>query len=163
WKCLHDLAFDLDLLFLDRHETPHRRDTRHAVEQHEKPQRSPAAPRRLIVAERVPQPGSAARSRRSQRCARSAPTASRPRPSAAIPTPMSRCASGDTSPTANVYDESATQPSSVTPRSIEIRPPSRARYVVGIPWTTIEFGEMQSAAGNPLYPFDVGTPPFDRM
>ena len=56
-----------------------------------------------------------------------------PAPSASRQTSRSRCASGEISPTGSVTALSATSPSSVTPRSSEIRSPSRARYVVGDP------------------------------
>jgi len=37
----------------------------------------------------------------------------------------------------------------VIPTSTEIRSPSSTRCEPGIPWTTIEFGEMHVAAGKP--------------
>ena len=73
---------------------------------------------------------------------------SMPAASAAWQAASSCSASADISPTAKVYAESATKPSSVTPRSIERMSPSRA-VGVGIPCTTMSFGEMQGAAGKP--------------
>ena len=70
-----------------------------------------------------------------------------PASSASWAASSSRWASSEISPTPNVYAVSATSRSSVTPTSIVITSPSVARYSVGIPWTTIAFGEMQSAAG----------------
>ena len=57
-------------------------------------------------------------------CACSIPAAS-----ASWQTSRSRCASAEISPTGSVTALSATRPSSVTPRSTEIRSPSFARYV----------------------------------
>ena len=53
------------------------------------------------------------------------------------------------SPTANVRAASATQPSSVTPTSIEMMSPPFRRYGPGIPCTIIAFGEAQIEPGKP--------------
>ena len=42
---------------------------------------------------------------------------------------------------------SAMAPSRTAPTSTVIRSPSATRYGPGMPWTTIEFGEMQISAG----------------
>ena len=60
-----------------------------------------------------------------------------------------RAVSGSISPTAKVQAPSATQPSSVTPMSIEMMSPSARVTSPGIPWTTSEFGEAQIEPGKP--------------
>ena len=53
-------------------------------------------------------------------------------------------------PTANVRAPSATQPSSVTPMSIEMTSPSSAACTgPGMPCTTIAFGDAQIEPGKP--------------
>ena len=56
-------------------------------------------------------------------------------------------ASGDTSPTVNVYAESATKPFSVTPTSTDSTSPSSSAYGPGMPWTITSLGEVQIEAG----------------
>src|SRR4051794_36956268 len=41
--------------------------------------------------------------------------------------------------------------------------PRRSSYGPGIPWTTIEFGEVQIEPGKPRYPLNEGVAPWERM
>ena len=70
-----------------------------------------------------------------------------PASSADLHVSSSRWASAEIEPTGNVQAESATNPSRVTPTSTERMSPSASSRRPGIPWTTIEFGERQVAAG----------------
>ncbi len=59
----------------------------------------------------------------------------------------SRSVSDEISPTGNVYAESATNPSRMTPTSTDRMSPSDSVVPSGMPCTTMSFGEVQIEAG----------------
>jgi hypothetical protein len=72
-----------------------------------------------------------------------------PAKSADLVTSRSRLASESIGPIGIVIAASATQPSLMTPTSIERTSPRFSSYGPGIPCTTIEFGEAQIEPGKP--------------